>query len=114
MSLFLRAAVRESRIPSRCAHLFGKLGEDIAGWKEDPAEDAVCDSGLDCSWEFQGVGRGALGRGRVLPSTRPVNTLDALPPGPRFDHIREAVFALLKLSDAVCQAGRASSASSRQ
>lgn len=86
------------------SRMFSKLGDDIAGWKEDPAEDVFVSLVSTSRGNFrvlEGIWEGA---GFYLQ--RVVNTLEAFPQGGRYGHMREAVFALLKLSDAVCERAR--------
>lgn len=87
--------------PTIISRLFSELGKSIAGWKEDPAEDVFVTSVstprgnfrvLEGVWECAG-----------FYLQRLVNTLETLPAGPLYDHMREAVYALLCLSDAVCE-----------
>lgn len=82
------------------SRMFSKLGKDIAGWKEDPAEDVFVSLVSTSRGNFrvlEGIWEGA---GFYLQ--RVVNTLETFPHGGRCDHMRGAVFALLELSDAIC------------
>jgi hypothetical protein len=83
------------------AQLFTALGDGIAGRQEDPAEDV-----------FVSLIRTRRGNFRILEGVweasgfyleRVVNSLELIPPGKRYDHMREAVYGLLRLSDAVCE-----------
>lgn len=77
------------------------LGEGLAGRMEDPAEDV-----------FVAAVRSPLGNFRVLEGVwegnsfflqRFVELLQGMPASPGFDALRASVFALLRLSDAVCE-----------
>lgn len=81
--------------------LFSALGNGIAGRQEDPAEDV-----------FVSVIRTSRGNFRIFEGIwessafyleRVVSGIELIPPGKRYDHMREAVFALLRLSDAICE-----------
>jgi hypothetical protein len=83
------------------SYLFSKLGEGIAGRVEDPAEDVFVSS--------VGTHRGNF---RVLEGIwesagfylqRFINAIERIPSGPRYDHMRECVYALLSLSDLLCE-----------
>jgi hypothetical protein len=83
------------------AQLFTAIGKGIAGRKEDPAEDI-----------FVSLIRTRRGNFRILEGVwessgfyleRVVNALELIPPGRGYDHMREAVYALLRLSEAVCE-----------
>src|SRR5665213_112584 len=83
------------------AQLFNALGNGIAGRQEDPAEDV-----------FVSLVRTRRGNFRVIEGVwessgfyleRVVNAIELIPPGRRYDHMREAVYALLRLSDEVCE-----------
>jgi hypothetical protein len=81
--------------------LFSKLGEGIAGRAEDPAEDVFVSS--------VGTPRGNF---RILEGIwesggfylqRFINAVERIPSGARYDHMRECMYALLRLSDLVCE-----------
>ena len=81
--------------------LFGALDDGICGRCEDPAEDVFVSS--------IGTSRGNF---RVLEGTwesagfylqRVVNAVEAMPQGSGYDDLRDSVFALLRLSDIVCE-----------
>jgi hypothetical protein len=83
------------------AQLFAKLGNGIVGRQEDPAEDV-----------FVSLVRTRRGNFRILEGVwessgfyleRVINALELIPPGRRYEHIREAVYALLRLSDTICE-----------
>ena len=85
------------------SRLFTEFGNGIAGRQEDPAEDV-----------FVSLIRTPRGNFRVLEGVwesagfylqRIVNALELIPVGARYDDVRETVYGLLRLSDAVC--GRA-------
>jgi hypothetical protein len=82
------------------ATLFADFGEGRVGSQEDPAEDV-----------FVSLIRTPRGNFRILEGTwesagfslqRVVNALERVPTGGPYDHLRDTVYALLKLSDAVC------------
>ena len=83
------------------AKLFSALGDGIAGRQEDPAEDV-----------FVSVIRTRRGNFRILEGVwessgfyleRAVHALELIPAGGRYNHMREAVYALLRLSDVICE-----------
>ncbi len=89
--------------PSRkiVGRLFEEAGHGRLGFKEDPAEDVfvtliVTPHGdfrvLEGIWEFAG-----------FYLQRVVNLLELLPAGALANQLREPVYALLRLSDVVCQ-----------
>jgi hypothetical protein len=82
------------------AKLFSDFGEGRVGSQEDPAEDV-----------FVSLIRSPRGNFRVLGGTweaagfclqRIVNALERVPENAPFDYLRDVMYALLKLSDAVC------------
>jgi len=83
------------------SRLFNKLGEGWAGRYEDPAEDVFVSSIatprgnyriLEGIWESAG-----------FYLQRVVNIVETLPHAAYYDWIRESVYALLRLSDTVCE-----------
>jgi hypothetical protein len=83
------------------ARLFSKVGDGIAGRQEDPAEDV-----------FVSLIATPRGNFRVLEGVwetagfyvqRVVDALERIAAAPRYDQIRDCVYALLKLSDLVCE-----------
>jgi hypothetical protein len=83
------------------ARLFSKMGDGIAGRQEDPAEDV-----------FVSLIATPRGNFRVLEGVwetagfylqRIVDALERIPAAPRYDQIRDCVYALLRLSDLVCE-----------
>lgn len=83
------------------AKLFSTLGDGVAGRFEDPAEDV-----------FVSLVRTPRGNYRVLEGIwesagfylqRVTDALERIPRGMPFDLIRDQVYALLRLSDAVCE-----------
>jgi hypothetical protein len=83
------------------ARLFSKTGDGIAGRQEDPAEDV-----------FVSLIATPRGNFRVLEGVwetagfylqRIVDALERVPAAPRYDQARDSVYALLRLSDLVCE-----------
>jgi len=83
------------------ARLFSQTGDGIAGRQEDPAEDVFVSliatrrgnfRLLEGAWETAG-----------FYLQRVVNALERIPAGPRYDYILDCVYALLRLSDLVCE-----------
>ena len=83
------------------SRLFARFGRGVAGRYEDPAEDVFVSSiatprgnfrFLEGVWESAG-----------FHLQRVVNVLESMP---SHDRMRERVYALLRLSDAVCQRAR--------
>jgi hypothetical protein len=83
------------------ARLFADFGKGWLGLQEDPAEDV-----------FVTLMRTPRGNFRVLEGVwesagfylqRTLNALQLVPREPLFDHINDRVYALLRLSDAVCE-----------
>jgi hypothetical protein len=83
------------------ARLFSKTGDGIAGRQEDPAEDV-----------FVSLIATPRGNFRVLEGVwetagfylqRIVDALERIPAAPRYDQIRDCVYALLRLSDLLCE-----------
>ena len=83
------------------SRLFTALGEGMAGRYEDPSEDV-----------FVTLIRTPRGNFRVLEGIweaagfnlqRVISALERVPSGPRFDYIRNSVYALLRLSDIICE-----------
>jgi len=85
------------------ARLFSELGKGTTGHLEDPAEDVFVSSIATPRGNFRILNGVWESAGFYVQ--RVVNALDSVPPGGRFDHMRESVYELLKLSDLVC--GRA-------
>jgi hypothetical protein len=82
------------------ARLFSEFGKRSLGMQEDPAEDV-----------FVSLIRTRRGNFRILEGIwesagfelqRTVDALERIPSQARFDHIRNSVYALLRLSEAVC------------
>jgi hypothetical protein len=83
------------------ARLFNQLGDGSVGRQEDPAEDVFVSLIATPRGNFrvlEGVWEAA---GFYLQ--RVVNAIELIPAGPRYDHMRECVYALLRLSDLVCE-----------
>lgn len=81
--------------------LFAEAGKGRLGAKEDPAEDVFVTLIVTPRGDFrvlEGIGESA---GFYLQ--RFVNLLDLLPAGDLANRLREPVYALLRLSDLVCQ-----------
>jgi hypothetical protein len=83
------------------SRLFSALGNGISGRQEDHAEDV-----------FVSLIRTPRGNFRILEGVwessafylqRVVNALEFIPPGKRYDRMREVVYALLRLSDVICE-----------
>lgn len=83
------------------AKMFSEFGEGPIGWKEDPSEDV-----------FVSLVRTPRGNFRVLEGTwesagfhlqRVMDALHRIPAQPRYDYLRECVYALLGLSELVCE-----------
>jgi hypothetical protein len=83
------------------ARLFSALGDGIPGTLEDPAEDIFVSliatprgnfRILEGIWESAG-----------FHTQRIVNALELIPKGEPYDRIRNCVYAMLKLSDLVCE-----------
>lgn len=92
-----------SRKPNQklVSRLFSGLGEGMAGRYEDPAEDVFVTSVrtprgnfrvLEGIWESAGFNL-----------QRVIDALERVPTGPRYDRIRDCAYALLRLSDKVCE-----------
>jgi hypothetical protein len=88
------------------AGLFADFGKGRTGSQEDPSEDV-----------FVALIRSPRGNFRVLEGTwesagfclqQVVDALERIPSGSPYDDIREAVYALLRLSDAVCERAKLS------
>jgi hypothetical protein len=88
------------------SRLFSDFGKGIAGRQEDPAEDV-----------FVSLIRTPHGNFRVLEGIwesagfylqRIINALELIPAGARYDNMRETVYSLLRLSDAVCERAKLS------
>lgn len=83
------------------ARAFSDIGTGVAGMQEDPAEDVFVSSIatprgnfrlIEGCWEAAG-----------FHVQRLVNALEPLPDAPRYNRIRASVYALLQLSDLVCE-----------
>lgn len=83
---------------------FQTLGDGYCGSMEDPAEDV-----------FVSVVRSPRGNFRILEGIwegssfylqRMIDTVESMPPGTGYDDIRDDVYAMLKLSDLVCERSR--------
>jgi hypothetical protein len=94
---------RRKPVDKVIARLFSELGKGWLGYQEDPAEDV-----------FVSLIRSPRGNFRVLEGVwesagfelqRLVNTLERTPARSQFDYLRDTVYTLLQLSEAVC--GRA-------
>lgn len=83
------------------SRLFAQLGTKRLGLQEDPVEDVFVSSVhtprgnfrvLEGVWESSG-----------FYLQRLVGALERIPEGGRYDEIRETIYSLLKISDAVCE-----------
>ena len=87
--------------PKIISKLFAALGEGIVGRLEDPAEDVFVSSIATPRGNFrilQGVWES-----NSFYVQRVVNALESIPADGRFDQMRNCVYALLSLSDVVCE-----------
>lgn len=91
---------RRKPVDKVVARLFQESGTGRLGRQEDPAEDV-----------FVSLIRSPRGNFRILEGTwesagfdlqRVLNALERTPARPQFDHLRNAIYALLQLSEAVC------------
>lgn len=94
---------RGQRKPSgqQIGQLFGILGEGVTGRYEDPAEDVFVSSIYTPRGNFrvlEGIWESA---GFFLQ--RVVNVVNGMPDDEGYNELRESVYGLLKLSDAVCE-----------
>ncbi len=91
---------RRKPVDKVVARLFHEIGTERLGRQEDPAEDV-----------FVSLIRSPRGNFRILEGTwesagfdlqRVLNALERTPARPQFNHLRDTVYALLQLSEAVC------------
>jgi hypothetical protein len=87
--------------PELLAGAFTALGKGVCGRVEDPAEDL-----------FVGLVRSPRGAFRVIDGVwesavfylqRAVGVIEEMPAGSGYDELRNSVYALLRLSDLVCE-----------
>lgn len=81
--------------------LYAKFGEGIAGRLEDPAENVFVSSIGTPRGNFRILGGIWESAGFYLQ--RVMGALERTPAGGTYDHIRAVVYALLRLSDLVCE-----------
>lgn len=82
------------------ARWFHEIGEGYCGMQEDPAEDVFVFNILTPRGNFLVLE--GLWEGGGFNLQHVVNTVEAMPKGTGYDVIREAVYSLLILSNAVC------------
>jgi hypothetical protein len=83
------------------ADCFAAIGQGVCGGVEDPAEDL-----------FVGLVRSPRGAFRVIEGVwesaafflqRVIGVIEGMPKGSAYDHLRDSIYALLRLSDLVCE-----------
>ncbi|HYG89824.1 MAG TPA: hypothetical protein VD978_26630 [Azospirillum sp.] len=95
---------RDKPSDSFVATAFRKLGEGFCGLMEDPAEDVFVSAVRTPRGNFrvlEGVWEGA---GFYLQ--RFINVIEGMPEGQLYQELRDSVYALLALSDLVCERAR--------
>ncbi|TGS46283.1 MULTISPECIES: hypothetical protein [unclassified Mesorhizobium] len=83
------------------AQAFKAIGETKIGQQEDPAEDVFVSSVYTSLGNFRVLGGSWESGGFYLQ--RLINTLERLGPGDFLSSVRNSVYALLRLSDAICE-----------
>lgn len=83
------------------AKAFRALNDVPCGWLEDPAEDMFVTAVRTPKGNFRLLE--GVWEGNAFYLQRFVDAIEDMPPGTGYDEIRESVYALLQLSDVVCQ-----------
>ena len=97
------SAARETRKPhdKLVGRLFASVGDGVCGHIEDPAEDVFVCSVATPRGNFRVLGGVWESAGFFLQLF--MNIVEGMPQGHGFDGLREAAYALLSLSDLLCE-----------
>lgn len=80
---------------------FRALGDGFCGRMEDPPEDVFVGTVRTPRGNFRVLG--GIWEGNAFYLQRFLNIVEAMPDGPGYDDLRDAIYALLTLSDLVCE-----------
>jgi hypothetical protein len=80
---------------------YSEIGEDWAGRMEDPAEDMFVSNIATSRGNFRVLGGVWESAGFYLQ--RIVNVVEGMPQGRGYDRLGDSIYALLRLSDVVCE-----------